>query len=715
MSGANRAGTGTDRIKEPFHLMAVRLPIYAGAAVLAVGPIAPGAGLTAALVGVVAGLWAGRFLAASRLRGVTIAVASLIVAGLGYEVDRLVGGPAWFVGLLGYRGALTLIEVLTFGLMAAGLVAGVRALATRHPSWGGAEAVAVALIVVGTFAGHRDAHLGRPQFLSDWALSRGQDTVQMLLGAGLTAALACALLLLRPQRAGRTIASVLALVGLAALLLVVGWRSSIVLPGTSDVPEVRPIPAPPKPESPPDSDSSPPPDPAPKPVAIVNFLDDLKMIPGYFYFRGQALSRVEGIHLVPAGSPYDADVPGVMPTARAEFAAGEVQADEKLFQEVRQRISMLIDDPRPFGMVTMRLFEPKAVADPNLFRRTYHATSRVPSASLAALARRKAGDPAWPSEVRAHYLVESVDPRYKALAETIVAGIKPEYRGSPSLKALALVKWIEAKTTYTKHPEPSADPTAAFLFDGKPGKCTEVAHAMVFMLRSLGVPARAASGFAAPGGRMGTGSVLMLQHTDAHQWCEVYFEGMGWVVVDVSPERKVTRPDPEPDPATQSRFGEKNREPEEKVIDKMRDDEKSTNQRAWAAAVGSAAGISLLVPLLAALAIKAWRRLAPRWVPASRIDRVGYRAVLDRLAEVGLTRGFGETRDEFANRVARIVPEFVEATAAFDRRILTGEGGLARAAWLELDSRLSNHLAETFTARRRLLGLADPLAWRRSR
>jgi hypothetical protein len=329
MSGTNRSEIGTDRINDPTHLMAVRLPIYAGAVALAVVPIAPGAGLVAALLGVVAGLWLGRFLAASRLRGVTIAGASLIVAGLGFMVDPFVGSPAWFSGLLGYRGALRLIEVLSFGLLATGLVAGVRALATRHPSWGGAEAVAAAGIVVWTFAGHRDARFSRPQFLSDWALSRGRDTVQVLLGAGLTASLACALLLLRPQRARRTIASVLALVGLAALLLVVGSHMSLELSPTSDELEVPPVPAPPRPDSkpkpdkpsqPPSDTDSPPPDQPPKTVAIVNFLDDLKTVPGYFYFRGQVESRVEGSRLVAAGSPYDADVPAVMLTACAECA-----------------------------------------------------------------------------------------------------------------------------------------------------------------------------------------------------------------------------------------------------------------------------------------------------------------------------------------------------------------------------------------------------------
>jgi transglutaminase-like putative cysteine protease len=723
MNAAKRAEVGTVGIKEPIHLMAIRWPVYAGAAALAVGPIAPAAGMTAAIVGVTAGLWAGRLLAASKIRSVVIVAAALIVTGLGLVADRLVGGPAWFAGLLGYRGVLVLGEVLTFGLTAASLVAGMRAIATRHPSWGGVEAAAVAAIVVGTFAGHRDSHIGRPQFLSDWALSRGHDPVHVLLGMGLASALACALLLLRPQRPGRTIASVVALVGLATMLLLAAERWAPELPRNTNIPQDDPsAPEPkqpnPKPGQPPVDPHDPhdpgPPDPPPQPVAIVNLLDDLETPPPMLYFREEVQSELLLNVLVQADSTYDADVLRKMPTGRAEVQGAS--ADTKLFQEVRQRISILMETPHPLGMVAARVVEPKPVADPKAFLATYQVSSRVPTFSLGALAGRTAGDPSWTSDVRNHYLMMPGDLRYKALAEKIISSqVKPEFRHSAAIRALALTKWIEANTTYSKHPKFAVDQAASFLFDGNPGKCTEVAHAMVFMLRSLGVPARAAGGYAAPSRRMGTGSALLLQHTDAHQWCEVYFEGVGWVVVDASPGRSITKPDPEPDPATQSRFAEKNREPEAKVVDQMQDEESAAKRRAWAPTVEAMAVLPPLLLVLAAVAIKAWRRLAPRWVSGRSLDRVGYRAILDRLTEVGLSRQFGETRGEFAIRVAKIVPGFVTATEAFDRRALTGEGGLDRSAWIELDMNISALIATAFPVRRRLLGLANPLAWRRAR
>jgi protein-glutamine gamma-glutamyltransferase len=235
------------------------------------------------------------------------------------------------------------------------------------------------------------------------------------------------------------------------------------------------------------------------------------------------------------------------------------------------------------------------------------------------------------------------------------------------------------------------------------------------MLRTLGVPARAASGFAPPSRRMGSGSAILIQDSDAHQWCEVYFQGLGWVVVDASLGRSITPPEPEPDPATQSHYSEKNRDPEENAIDQLRNAEESVRLAALARFAAGTSGFCFILLLLVAIAIKVWRRLAPRLVPESKLDRVGYRAVLDRLAEVGLIRGFGETRGEFAGRVARVVPEFVRATEAFDRQSLTGRGGLNRDTWLEVDSKVSAMLASTFPAGKRLLGLANPLAWRRTR
>jgi hypothetical protein len=183
------------------------------------------------------------------------------------------------------------------------------------------------------------------------------------------------------------------------------------------------------------------------------------------------------------------------------------------------------------------------------------------------------------------------------------------------------------------------------------------------------------------------------------------------VVVDTSPGRSLSPPFPEPDPVTQVYYGEKNREPEAAVVDRMKADDATE-------AVGlfrPATGLGLIVLLLLALySVKAWRRLAPRWAALAALDRVGYRAALDLLAEVGLVRRFGETRAEFAERVSGLVPEFIALTESHDRRTLTGEVTLDRAGCLDLIGRVSARLAAGFP-RLRLLGLVDPVSWKRAR
>ncbi len=79
-----------------------------------------------------------------------------------------------------------------------------------------------------------------------------------------------------------------------------------------------------------------------------------------------------------------------------------------------------------------------------------------------------------------------------------------------------------------------------FWLDGRAGFCTHYAGAFVFMMRSVGIPARMVGGY--QGGEINpvTGHLVVRQY-DAHAWAEVWLEGRGWQRVDptaaVAPER----------------------------------------------------------------------------------------------------------------------------------------------------------------------------------
>ena len=62
-----------------------------------------------------------------------------------------------------------------------------------------------------------------------------------------------------------------------------------------------------------------------------------------------------------------------------------------------------------------------------------------------------------------------------------------------------------------------------YVVDEGHGDCGQVSLLYISLMRSLGVPARWESGW-----------MLHPSEVDLHDWAEVYFEGVGWLPVDVS-------------------------------------------------------------------------------------------------------------------------------------------------------------------------------------
>ena len=72
------------------------------------------------------------------------------------------------------------------------------------------------------------------------------------------------------------------------------------------------------------------------------------------------------------------------------------------------------------------------------------------------------------------------------------------------------------------------------MIDEGHGDCGQVSLLYISLMRSLGVPARWESGW-----------MLHPGEVNLHDWAEVYFEGVGWVPVDVSFGRYTGSADPE--------------------------------------------------------------------------------------------------------------------------------------------------------------------------
>lgn len=158
---------------------------------------------------------------------------------------------------------------------------------------------------------------------------------------------------------------------------------------------------------------------------------------------------------------------------------------------------------------------------------SYTATSLMSSASAAQL--RAAGNayPGWVTDLYLQVATSTTD-RTRQLAQVIIADAGAV---TPYDQARAIESWLRANIKYEESiPQPprNQDPVDWVLFDLKQGYCNYYASAMIIMLRSLGIPARMAAGFAQGQYNPAQNAYAVLER-DAHTWVEVFFPGYGWI------------------------------------------------------------------------------------------------------------------------------------------------------------------------------------------
>lgn len=107
----------------------------------------------------------------------------------------------------------------------------------------------------------------------------------------------------------------------------------------------------------------------------------------------------------------------------------------------------------------------------------------------------------------------------------------------PYAKAVALEEHMRTSYQYTLSTigkQPTRDAIEEFLFATGAGHCELFASSHVLMLRSVGIPARLATGYAATRYNPMTG-YYEVRRLDGHAWVEAYFEGKGWVSFEPTP------------------------------------------------------------------------------------------------------------------------------------------------------------------------------------
>lgn len=184
---------------------------------------------------------------------------------------------------------------------------------------------------------------------------------------------------------------------------------------------------------------------------------------------------------------------------------------------------------------------------------SYTVTSHVSLADAPSL--RQAGTD-YPDWVREAYLQlpNTLPQRVRVLAERITSGADTPYE-----KTRLLERYLRDNITYDLSPPAvprGRDYVDFLLFDSQRGYCNGYATAMVVMARSVGIPARLATGYA-----QGTfdeeRAMFRVRENNAHSWPEVYFPGYGWIEFEPTvSEDPLIRPEADtsagPDPSAPS-------------------------------------------------------------------------------------------------------------------------------------------------------------------
>jgi transglutaminase-like putative cysteine protease len=177
---------------------------------------------------------------------------------------------------------------------------------------------------------------------------------------------------------------------------------------------------------------------------------------------------------------------------------------------------------------------------------SYQVEAAISNPGVNELQNAGANYPAWVTE-KYLQVPENFSPRIRDLALQVTEGAQTPYD-----RALSITQYLRGQIEYSdtveKAPD-NKDPLEWVLFDYKKGYCVYYATAETLMLRSLGIPARMAVGFA-QGQYSADENLYVVRKLDAHAWPEVYFPNIGWVEFEPTGNQpELDRPTPEEDNA----------------------------------------------------------------------------------------------------------------------------------------------------------------------
>ena len=183
---------------------------------------------------------------------------------------------------------------------------------------------------------------------------------------------------------------------------------------------------------------------------------------------------------------------------------------------------------RPY---TLHLRAEDDISGFSLKEQVFGVVSQVPRPTVQQL---RVVSPLYPSELHKRYTrLPRLPRRVSRLAQEITAGVDNAF------DMATVIETYLRSFDYTLDiaaPPPGRDGVDYFLFDLRKGYCDYFATAMVVLCRSVGIPARYATGYAM-GSYDHNRTAWVVREEDAHAWVEIHFDGYGWVEFEPTPAR----------------------------------------------------------------------------------------------------------------------------------------------------------------------------------
>jgi len=641
---------------------------------------------------------------------------------------------------LGVDATIYVSDILAFGLAALAGLFVLRFLAKRYRVVAVFEIIVVVAVASYTLVEHRGLQINRPYWFADALFALGWDPVVFLKAFGVGLMVLGLLMALRRPGAGKGWLSFLLAIAIGIVAFVILNNreppSAAAVPPTAslmpggdedanadDDDEGEDKDGDGKPDKNPDgkgggggkskspfgkSSKRPP----PQPVALVTFHDDFEPKEPVLYFRQQVLSTFDQTHLnADTSGRYDLDVITKFPTT------GDIDAENppesSFHKSVPTSMFLISDHPQPVALSHATKLKPLDNPNPNLFVAAYEVTSLALDSEWRRLVGRKSVPASWDDETRKHYTEFPDDPRYLALSDELMRDLDPRFRDDDLMRAIVIKRYLEKNGFYTlkETHQDETDPTASFLFGSMRGYCVHFAHSAVFLMRSQGIAARVAVGYGVDTARRGSGSSMLILGNMAHAWPEIYLDGVGWVTFDVYPEQSDEEPQEIVDQDLASMMGEIARNDPTGGMS-------ATGKKTpfpWDIILSVIAILAGTV-VVTAYGIKFTRRVLPVVARAPSTHRWAMRAALDRLADIGVVRAPGETREHFADRLQTLTPNLRPLTMTHYRAAL----GAGQPADVAADARrqlsaVRHDLGRGLPWWKRLGAHLNPIGWLLSR